>query len=629
MRSTDLARALPLVAMVLGNKLGLTVTVQGNMAYTDGKHINLPILPEDDRDSLIAVRGYLDHEAAHVRFTNMDEGKPAGFVGHLMNTLEDIRVEHAMSGLYPGSKQNLTALADLMIRQKLLQLPDPEEKSELHPVSVFDAWLNLKLQSEQLNYPAVKEAYEDASELAHAIFPQDMLDQVASIVAPITQLESTGEVGKMTEDVVAFIKDYIEQQKQQPPPPQGQDGSEQESSESESSDGGQDASGGQQESGSDSANGDQGDQGSENSQSSDQDSKGAAGQGSGQEDFDDSSDDSRKSDVQSSGSSGDGEKQSNQDSSDQSQQQEQGQDGSGRQGGSGMADMLTQLLEADEKDLEGLDRSKALANYLNDKSDDLAEGGQPLGAITIPETVPASPAEQISLERVLGTSSKLRTRLTGMIQSSKLQRNHPKQTGRRLDTRYIARLPLNDLRVFSAKQEKKAVNTAVLILIDRSSSMRGESKMAVAREAALAAAIGVDSIPGTSVCVGAFPTGYANGVMEVLPFGQKPRSNSRNFGVSASGGTPLADAIWWGAVRLMARKEPRKLMLIATDGEANHPAQAKAAVERLTRSGVEMMGLGIKCNAVENVFDDHRVIHTVEELPAALIGMLQDKLRQT
>ena len=107
MKNNDLARALPLIAMVLGDKLGLTVTVQGNMACTDGKHINIPVLPENDIDSLVAVRGFLDHEAAHVRFTEMSAVKPPGFVGSLMNLLEDIRIEHAMSGLYPGSKQNL------------------------------------------------------------------------------------------------------------------------------------------------------------------------------------------------------------------------------------------------------------------------------------------------------------------------------------------------------------------------------------------------------------------------------------------------------------------------------------------------------------------------------------------
>jgi len=518
--------------------LGMTVTVQGNHAYTDGKHINIPVLPENDQDSLIAVRGFLDHEAAHVRFTDMTVHKPEGFTGVLLNLLEDIRIEHRIAQHYPGSKQNLTDLADLLIRQGFMQLPDPDEKAELSPAEVFMTWLSLKLQFEKLNYPAVKEPFEEVKDVAQAVFPLDFLEKIAAITNPILQLPAVQDTLKMTQEIVSLFENYIEQQQQQ---------AKESSADSESAQEGQSAS-------------------------------------------DSPSDDS----------------------------------GSDQKDQSAVVKRLKDVLNSDGSDLDKLDKGKAVSQLLSEKSENLSDNNHP---IVIPETVPASRGEGISLETVLGTSSKLRTRLAGMIQASRLKRSYPRQSGRRLDTRFINRIPMSDLRIFTSKYDKKAVNTAVLILIDRSGSMAGRNKMEVARESALAAAIGVDSIPGATVCVGSFPTGYDDGVIEVLPFEQKPRQKFQNFGVSPSGGTPMTEAIWWGTAKLLARKEPRKLMIVATDGEANDPDTAKAAIDRVTKSGIEVMGLGIQHHAVQYLFDESCVIQTVEEMPAALIGMLQGKLQ--
>ena len=64
-------RSLPLVASVLGRKYGVQVEMGGADAYTDGKTIHLPALPSEVPDTLLAMaRGYLDHEAAHVRETD-------------------------------------------------------------------------------------------------------------------------------------------------------------------------------------------------------------------------------------------------------------------------------------------------------------------------------------------------------------------------------------------------------------------------------------------------------------------------------------------------------------------------------------------------------------------------------
>lgn len=58
--------ALPIVAAAYGEKLGVKVAIGNDTAYTDGKTIVVPNIP-DDYPNMDAVWGYLAHEAAHVR----------------------------------------------------------------------------------------------------------------------------------------------------------------------------------------------------------------------------------------------------------------------------------------------------------------------------------------------------------------------------------------------------------------------------------------------------------------------------------------------------------------------------------------------------------------------------------
>lgn len=84
---------LPLLASVLGNQYGVTVEIGGSEAYTDGKTIHLPALPLDSEPKLITmVKGYLDHESAHIRETDFEILRKANltpFQHNLFNILED------------------------------------------------------------------------------------------------------------------------------------------------------------------------------------------------------------------------------------------------------------------------------------------------------------------------------------------------------------------------------------------------------------------------------------------------------------------------------------------------------------------------------------------------------------
>ena len=114
LKPKDIMDCLPLLASVLGNQYGVTVEIDGSEAYTDGKTIHLPALPLDSEPELITmIKGYVDHESAHIRETDFEILRKANltpFQHNLFNILEDWRVEERLSARYPGCRENFRYL---------------------------------------------------------------------------------------------------------------------------------------------------------------------------------------------------------------------------------------------------------------------------------------------------------------------------------------------------------------------------------------------------------------------------------------------------------------------------------------------------------------------------------------
>ncbi|WP_082970820.1 hypothetical protein [Morganella psychrotolerans] len=74
------------------------------------EYINIPSIPDTASDALLnAIRGFIDHEVAHVLFTDQSiakllDGKKAF---HVWNVIEDTFIERKMALMFPGSRKNL------------------------------------------------------------------------------------------------------------------------------------------------------------------------------------------------------------------------------------------------------------------------------------------------------------------------------------------------------------------------------------------------------------------------------------------------------------------------------------------------------------------------------------------
>lgn len=95
LREKDILGCLPLLASVLGNTYGVHVHIGGSDACTNGNMIQLPSLPVDcGEELLLLVRGFIDHESAHIRYTDFKAFKEAALdavTKNLFNAIEDWR----------------------------------------------------------------------------------------------------------------------------------------------------------------------------------------------------------------------------------------------------------------------------------------------------------------------------------------------------------------------------------------------------------------------------------------------------------------------------------------------------------------------------------------------------------
>ncbi len=103
------------VARIMSRNWNVDVVIEGNQAYTDGSKIILPML-EDVSDELFAdLDAFLDHEIAHVKFTDFPEmRKPKRLINRfhkeLFNAVEDSRIELLLPLEYPGTEMSLDRL---------------------------------------------------------------------------------------------------------------------------------------------------------------------------------------------------------------------------------------------------------------------------------------------------------------------------------------------------------------------------------------------------------------------------------------------------------------------------------------------------------------------------------------
>lgn len=569
-------RSLPLVASVLGRKYGVKVEMGGADAYTDGKTIHLPAMPSEVPDTLLAMaRGFLDHEAGHVRetdFAALQEARLSPIEMHVWNTLEDWRVEHRLAALFPGCRQNF----DWLIAH-LFGSDDLDELAE--PAANILNWLLLEVRSWD-----VLSLSRQRDRLARQVdrdFPgiRAKIENVLKLVR--TKCMSTQDAIKYAREIVRALGQYASPVSQPEP-----------SAESQSQ--AAPSAGGPSESSARSAQSDPGGQGDKNVLPEGAD--------------DPLPDEGKDADADQDGllepddgdvleSSGVGEV------SEHAREHVQSLLGAGE-------DALPQNL------------GNILASVLKETSRDSVQSSI---AVAIQTSKYAGPLSGDDVQEARQASTALRTRLGGLLQTKVLTRTAGGRRGR-LDTGQLHRLAVSDPRVFRIKAERVGIDTAVHILLDCSGSMVRRIHLACQACYAVASAleasrinIAVTAFPGTQTPDGSYST-----IAPVIRHGQKV---SPNLDLSPAGGTPMGEALWWVMQEMLPLAEKRKLVLIVTDGDPDSVDCAIQAIEQGRRAGFEIYGIGITSQAIMGLLPGRSVVvNAMPELAPAMFTLLENAI---
>jgi len=606
MNNKTLHNAFPIVAAAIGNRFGIKISVGGNQAYTDGRSIQLPAYEGDDPDYQDYAWGLLAHEAAHIRYSDFTLRYGNSVLRRrLCNAIEDVRIEYELAKDFPGTSLTIRTVIEKMIAKGDFVASNIDD----HPANILYGFVLKYLRAKVLGQSALLPLVEQTEAALKVTFPKGAVTRLKGLLSEVPEgLQSESDCLQLTDRILTMIEQEFEQQRQQN---QAQPSADEENTPEP----------------------DDTDQEAESSDSNDS---------SGLDSQDDMEPDERlPNDIDENSSS---ESAGNDDStpknpddepatsSDSSTSNLQGEDEENAEIADPMG-VLQTLLSAGDSDIEQ-DVFESLKSALSLAAENVSELLMPSGH----EPPMDERAGAFLLRKLQSESGKIRAALQGLVQSQTLNRSQHACRGRRLDGKRLHRLPLGEAKLFHHKQAKAAPNTAIHLLLDKSESMgyqvadsQGQpmgSRMPIALEATLALAMAFEGIPGVNPGVTAFPGHNDDSVFRLLEHGQRVNARTGAFSLAAAGSTPMTEAIWFGVASLLRCREPRKVLMVMTDGQPNDTLSTLELLQRCRDSGIETVGVGLGLD-VSHLFPIAITINDLSELRAQLFDLSKSLLLAT
>lgn len=171
------------VARIMARSYGIEVRIEGNVAWTDGKTIVLPMLEDVDDELRADLNGFLDHEVSHCKFTNFEAGKrwQNRFHRELSNAIEDSRIEKLLPLEYPG-----TALSLERMNQKWQARLDEKRDQLPWPIRFLlclrDIYDGKPIRKDEQVEPLIAAVLPQALALRKVRNTDEVVDQTAEII---------------------------------------------------------------------------------------------------------------------------------------------------------------------------------------------------------------------------------------------------------------------------------------------------------------------------------------------------------------------------------------------------------------------------------------------------------------
>ena len=214
-------------------------------------------------------------------------------------------------------------------------------------------------------------------------------------------------------------------------------------------------------------------------------------------------------------------------------------------------------------------------------------------------------------------------RLADVLQTMTMVRHSTGMCGARLDARVLHRTSVGDGRIFSKKVQRLRRVTEVALLFDASGSMSlteyGKSNNnEMAQCMALGCLKALRALPGVKSSL----SGFSNGEMFVMSDYGGP---VHEVILSAIGGTPLGASLVELSSQFSDGPDVRRIILFFTDGFPDNVGSVTMALNLAKRSGIEVYGIGLQTKAIHTFMDsDHSIIvNSIHELAGGMCDMLR------
>jgi hypothetical protein len=610
MRNNTLHNAFPIVAAAIGNRFGIKVKVGGDQAYTDGKLIQLPAYNGNDPDYQDYAWGLLAHESAHIRYSDFSIAYGNSVLRRrLCGAIEDVRIEHELAKDFPGTRLTLRTVIEKMIANGGFIAASVAD----HPANVLYGYVLKSLRSRVLGQTALNPLVEISEQMLKTHFPAGAVIRLKGLLSEVPDgLKSESDCLNLADRILAMIEQECEKHEQT-----RQQNQNNQSAQSAQDDSDLDA---DDNAGSDNSDSDQAEPNPDNSGCSDSlDNPDSSVDSGDTTDTDDA--ELESSPVSASAANSDSEAQND----DQSQPETGYQSEVDENDDVNFRQILEAIQSVSDADLDqDVFESVKAALALDDRH--VEDAVMPAGL----KPVGNQAAGQKLLDKVQSESVKIRAALQGLVQSQNLIRPHPACRGRRVIGRRIPQLALGDVRIFARGAIKRSPNTAIHVLLDKSESMgdlvvddQGQkfaSRLSIALEATLALALAFEGIPGVNPGITAFPGADDESVFRLLEHGERVRSRTGNYSLSARNSTPMTEVIWFAAASLLRCREPRKVMMVMTDGQPNDQLSTLEILQRCRDSGIETVGVGLGID-VSHLFPVAITINDFRELRSQLFEL--------
>lgn len=579
--------ALSVMAKVITGRFGLRVVFYDGPPKTDNKTIWLPHLPAGSWVSelvRILFRGHLFHEMAHIFETTFDieprdKIERTALFHDCANALEDPRVEIAFGKKYPYVRSDLEQSYEIGQKRGTARTGDDGPEDALVCVIGGIGFV------EYAQYPIFKSVLETASNNLAALIGNDKVLGLQQLIrSRFPDLACTLDVLDLTREVF----DYLDIKPNGDEQDDKGDGTGKSDANDEPQKGGQGSTGASSgdPTNDDPTGGDDGEGDETGSQPANSDrTKPSSGEKQG------------KDDIQAEGDSG-----------------QQGKpfkfdpDASAGEGTTPLTDIWETFQEQVDEEASLLQRKAYTTAQLELKTVHVREGNLAAYQAYLAEGMKAVGAIASRFMRLLSIMKAPTTKATysGRLRSSRAYR-----------------YALGDTKLFKRKQESKVPLFAMSLVGDFSSSMKGvPAKTATKATAAVGEAARRLGIPCE---VSGF---NSRGFFLFQSFSEQPmavRHRIAQMPVMAGGSTPLAEAIYKAALRLVQRKEERKLLIVFTDGDPDNEALTEDVIKELEATpGVDVIGVGIGSSRVRDFFPLSVVVDSVDELGQALFAVLDE-----